>query len=126
MTIKTIASSRGAAEAVVGMVHGTTFRGGKQKQQKPSNFPRPPPKTAVLNGSTAAGKTCYRCGSSTHVANYPKCPAKSVTCRHCNKPGHFARVRRSRTASCNVGEVSSDSVTVLLVDEDDASTLTVN
>jgi len=69
---KIIASSRGAAEDVVGMVRGHTFHGGKQRQQKHSNFgPSPPPKTAVLTGSTAAGKRCYRCGSSTHVATEP-------------------------------------------------------
>lgn len=64
---KTIASSGGAAEAVVGMVRGNTFRGRKQRHQKhSSNGSRPPPKTAALNGSMAAGKMLQMWLFSTH------------------------------------------------------------
>lgn len=76
---KTIPYAGGGVEAVVGMVRGTAFRVGRQKQQKySSSHSRPPQAAAVLYaGLKVAGKTCYRCGSS-HFANHPKCPAKSV------------------------------------------------
>ncbi|KFD51355.1 hypothetical protein M513_07760 [Trichuris suis] len=39
----------------------------------------------------------YRCGSTSHLANYLKCPAKHAQCTHgnCRKMGHFAQVCRS-------------------------------
>lgn len=122
---KMIASSGGGTESVVGVVRGTTFRGGRQKQQRYSSYHCKPPQAAAAAlsvGQKVAGKTCYRCGSSSHVANHPKCPAKSATCRLCTKHGHFARVCKSRDASCSVGEVSGENVTVLLVDENDTNT----
>jgi len=36
------------------------------------------------------------CGSPHHKGGRQRCPAFNVTCRSCNKLGHFARVCRSR------------------------------
>ncbi|KAF7651387.1 hypothetical protein LDENG_00111640 [Lucifuga dentata] len=38
------------------------------------------------------GKTCYRCGSTQHTANFHGCPAKEASCNACKKKGHFVRV----------------------------------
>ena len=40
--------------------------------------------------------TCPGCGSPHHQGGRQRCPAFNVTCRSCNKLGHFARVCRSR------------------------------
>ena len=50
-------------------------------------------------------KCCFRCGSSAHLANAQDCPAREVTCRTCNKKGHFARVCRSKEKIAKVREV---------------------
>lgn len=47
-------------------------------------------------GSETTNLKCFRCGSSNHLANNPRCPAHGVTCNKCNRKGHFARVCRSR------------------------------
>ena len=35
---------------------------------------------------------CFRCGNLPHNKSGKPCPAKNVTCRNCNKIGHFAKV----------------------------------
>ncbi|KAI2664188.1 hypothetical protein H4Q32_002328 [Labeo rohita] len=46
--------------------------------------------------STAqSSHTCFCCGSSSHLANAPNCPATKVKCNKCGKVGHFTRVCRS-------------------------------
>ena len=40
-------------------------------------------------------RTCYRCGSTQHLANCPTCPAQGKTCHKCNRTGHFSHVCRS-------------------------------
>ena len=57
---------------------------------------------------------CYRCGSSSHVANDQSCPAKNSKCNTCGKIGHFARVCRS-AATASVNEVELPEVHVLCV-----------
>lgn len=102
------------ASAEIGMVRGSTFRGAKHRRQV---------NASSSASRTAAGKACYRCGSTNHRANDAKCPAKSVVCRQCNKNGHYARVCRGKTVSQKVGEVSTtatenvDTVTVLQIDD---------
>lgn len=44
--------------------------------------------------SETEGLRCYRCGSSNHLANNVRCTARSITCKKCNRKGHFARVCR--------------------------------
>ncbi|KAJ1215892.1 hypothetical protein NDU88_003499 [Pleurodeles waltl] len=42
---------------------------------------------------------CFRCGSTTHLANNIDCPAIHVTCNKCSKKGHFAKYCKSFTKS---------------------------
>ena len=42
------------------------------------------------------GIQCYRCGSSGHLGNDPKCPAKGQTCRKCKGKDHFASVCKTK------------------------------
>lgn len=42
-------------------------------------------------------RKCYRCGSLSHIASEPKCPAKNVECNLCNKTGHFSKMCISKT-----------------------------
>ena len=46
--------------------------------------------------------SCYNCGNARHPSeDRRRCPAKDVTCRICNKLGHFQKVCRSRTFTTN-------------------------
>ena len=47
-------------------------------------------------------KTCYRCGSTQHKANYPQCAALQQKCRKCNKIGHFEKVCFSKGTDVHV------------------------
>ena len=40
-------------------------------------------------------KNCGNCGSFSHVARAPDCPARGQTCRNCGKLNHFAKFCRS-------------------------------
>lgn len=68
---------------------------------------------------TTQGKTCYRCGSAQHTANFKGCPAKEALCNACKKKGHFAKVCRG---SKHVSEVETvPEVIILNVDDEDES-----
>ena len=58
-------------------------------------------------------KTCYRCGSVNHTANYYGCPAKDAQCNSCKKRGHLAKVCRG---SKQVHKVTVPDVNVLSVE----------
>lgn len=65
-------------------------------------------------------KICFRCGYKPHTPG-TRCPAKFVTCKICNKIGHFAKVcqasrSRSHTRPSSVKCVIDDD---MLRDEDD-------
>lgn len=40
-------------------------------------------------------KTCYRCGSDSHLVNVTNCPAATAIYKHVIKTGHFYKVCRS-------------------------------
>ena len=58
----------------------------------------------------AQRKTCYRCGSVNHTANYDGCPAKDAQGNSCRERGHLAKVCRG---SKQVQEVTVPDVNVL-------------
>lgn len=62
-------------------------------------------------------RCCFRCGSSAHIANAPDCPALKITCRKCNKIGHFAKVCKSSDKPAKKVSV----VTVLGIDSPHAA-----
>ncbi len=70
------------------------------------NTSRGPPKFTCA-------RTCYRCESEQHTANFPGCPAKDAVCRNCNKTGHFAKICRGNK---RVSEITVPEVTVLNVE----------
>lgn len=61
----------------------------------------------------ADGRSCYRCGSASHLANDRSCPAVHSTCNACGKVGHFSRVCRSEQQ--HVRQVVMNDITVLYV-----------
>lgn len=64
--------------------------------QRHRKFGRKSVSKRTRSQSTAQfNRTCFRCGSSSHLANAPICPATKVKCNNCAKVGHFARVCRS-------------------------------
>ncbi|XP_064469674.1 uncharacterized protein LOC135384402 [Ornithodoros turicata] len=72
------------------VVQRLTKAKGKQRSKPPSTLKR-----------NFAGKACYRCGSTTHLANSTTCPARDKECRRCKKRGRFASVCRSAAGSAN-------------------------
>lgn len=64
----------------------------QRKQQRTTStaktFPKP-------HAPAAHARSCFRCGSSGHLANASKCPATRAMCKNCKKKGHFAHVCRS-------------------------------
>ena len=112
----------GGTDTAVQAINTQSARGGKfrkfknkykprDKRHTDEQSPRPP--------QTAQGKTCYRCGSTAHLANDPKCPAASVQFRGCSKVGHFQKVCRSAASPAsstrNVREVTVVELDVLAV-----------
>ncbi|KAL7879761.1 hypothetical protein SRHO_G00020150 [Serrasalmus rhombeus] len=66
-------------DVVVKAVHARSYV--STKPRRSSQFEVTQKQTASNFHRTAQNKTCYRCGSLSHLANYPKCPAKQVTFR---------------------------------------------
>ena len=95
---------KGATDSDVHAVH--------QAPQQHRKFKNDENKT-YSPSQTAQRKTCYRCGSTQHTANFQGCPAKEAHCNACKKKGHFAKVCRG---SKNVSEVEAvPEVTILNV-----------
>ena len=63
-------------------------------------------------------QTCPGCGSGFHPGGRKHCPAYQVTCRTCNRTGHFAKVCKSRkptgTPLDPPTEASAKAVSILL------------
>ncbi|KAK0142948.1 Paired box protein Pax-3 [Merluccius polli] len=89
-----------ATEATVQVVHGRTNVN---------------PSALRANKHTAQRKTCYHCGSNSHLANDPKCAAKNEKRKQCGKFGHFAKVCRSAASTYDVQEVAVPDLTVLSI-----------
>ncbi|KAJ8375109.1 hypothetical protein SKAU_G00056890 [Synaphobranchus kaupii] len=95
------AMCKGAADSTVHAVHEqgpqqySKFTRGKSKPHSPAQ--------------TSQGKTCYRCGSTQHTANFQGCPAKEAICNSCKKRGHFAKVCRGSKHRVPFGLASGPS-----------------
>ena len=58
--------------------------------------------------SNTRSKCCFRCGSSTHLAN--KCNiAKGKACQKCGKVGHFAAVCKSKPQNLPVNSLRNEN-----------------
>ena len=53
-------------------------------------------------------KPCTRCGKSFGPGHLKNCPAMGKGCKNCNKPNHFAKMRRSNQVN-EIGEEKSSS-----------------
>ena len=58
-------------------------------------------------------KVCKRCGKGSHPRHL--CPARDVTCYHCNKQGHY----RSQCLSKTMGEVVTPAQQTVLDSQED-------
>ena len=56
-------------------------------------------------GFKEKSKSCYFCGNRFSANHKQSCPARNVTCRNCNKKGHFAKCCNSK----NVANVEAES-----------------
>ncbi|CAL9701834.1 unnamed protein product [Knipowitschia caucasica] len=77
-----------AAAAPVRALHTQPKSSRRWEKKKPS----PAPAKKQMPGNQ---RSCFRCGSTAHLANSPGCPAVKSTCNNCGKVGHFSRVCRS-------------------------------
>ena len=69
-------------------------------------------KLQVDTSQTSRTSRCFRCGSISHRANYPQCPARNCECRKCGKRAHFAKCCRSvQVAELTVSAEDDPSVT---------------
>ncbi|XP_039505749.1 uncharacterized protein LOC120461595 [Pimephales promelas] len=78
-----------STSAPVQAIHATSVSGRQHSKAKFKTRTSSKPHTA------SSARTCFRCGSTGHLANSQNCPAASAKCKNCNKTGHFARVCRS-------------------------------
>ncbi len=83
-----------------------------QAVQQHNRFRRSNSKVNTSRGPPhfTSARTCYRCGSEQHTANFSGCPAKDEVCRNCNKTEHFAKICRENK---RVSEIMVFDVTVL-------------
>lgn len=61
--------------------------------------------------NASKNRSCYRCGSTSHLTNKPSCPAAKAKCNSCCKRGHFAKVCQS--GQKEVCEILINELTVL-------------
>ncbi|KAK0142863.1 hypothetical protein N1851_019189 [Merluccius polli] len=87
--------------------------GGAYQRQTEVNSHATRPQTISDPQRTSQQKACYRCGSTSHLANNQKCAAKNSKCNQCGKIGHFAKVCRSTVPTQTVQEVAVPDLTVL-------------
>ena len=92
-----------ATEATVQVVRGrTNVNPSALRANMPVNHPK----------HTAQRKTCYRCGSNSHLANNAKCAAKMKTA---NNVGNLDTAKVCRSAASDVQEVAVPDLTVLSI-----------
>ena len=72
----------------------------KPKSSMPTNIKTssfPVRTQAPKNFTTPRGRSCNRCGSTQHLANFSQCPARKAQCRVCKKIGHYGKICKSRS-----------------------------
>lgn len=93
-------SERGAVSTCAKTVNATQ-RQGKKPFARTGNVSRNQPvmKPAVVDRlSGEAKRTCFRCGSTDHLANSPRCKGKNSICHNCGLRGHFSVVCKTRVS----------------------------
>ncbi|CAH8514503.1 unnamed protein product, partial [Dicrocoelium dendriticum] len=79
--------------------------------------------------------SCYRCGSTSHKANFAGCPARSLKCKNCGKIGHYARCCRSQavalikdddTPECHVTDPTQDNIYSITADSIPSGCVTIS
>ncbi|XP_075532412.1 uncharacterized protein LOC142565772 [Dermacentor variabilis] len=76
----------------------------------------------VRKRSDSEQRSCYRCGSSSHMANSAACPATNKRCHSCGKIGHFSSMCKSKKKKYAVRKPEkANAVTVLQIGDRNAS-----
>ncbi|XP_064469773.1 uncharacterized protein K02A2.6-like [Ornithodoros turicata] len=77
------------------------------------------------DGKNKPRAICYRCGSTSHLANNEKCPARQQRCRKCHKLGHFQVMCQSRKNAddknvryCHGEDTTKNDYEILKVNKD--------
>ena len=94
-TVRSSATSTTGNQAPTSDVAAVRSRNGKH-QAKTSTGASAKPSTQRSQSSKASGggaRKCQWCGKGPHARD--QCPARTLNCRGCGKPGHFAAVCRS-------------------------------
>lgn len=60
---------------------------------------RTEPSTSTAAASGRSARYCFRCGDTSHLANFPDCPAVKQRCKKCRKIGHLDSVCKSSQSS---------------------------
>lgn len=81
----------------------------RASKKKNKQYTRP---NKPSSSTTISSRSCFRCGSDKHLANFSLCHAAKASCKSCHKLGHFAWVCRSSKTS-GVGEIKLPKLTVL-------------
>lgn len=75
------------AKSIGGRTSSLQVKAVQKKPCRPQPTSKPPARASI---PAKPLRTCFRCGSSSHLANAPNCPAAQAKCKNCQKKGHFA------------------------------------
>ena len=67
-------------------------------------------RSATSRQTIVAASSCQGCGGKPHPGGRTQCPAYTLTCFHCQRVGHLAKVCRSKSLRKNVPRLTDSEV----------------